>query len=119
KVLMSTCLSCPLASFFTFTLHAGSSRSAARLAPPATAPNAKNLFLRMLSASIGNLDWTLDAGAPLGNVRNAHGKMPANGNFPKQRLDRSCLRHRCVGKRTHVILNLREVRRKVRVPHGD
>src|SRR5258707_9584205 len=113
---MSTCLSCPLASFFTFTLQAVESKST-ELAAAMT--NAENLFLPMFRPSAGDVNGTLQACATLRDIRNAHRKMPANCNFSKQRLDRAYLRNRRVGKRTHVILNLREVCRKIRISHGD
>src|SRR5271154_6398805 len=117
KVLISTCLSCPFASFFTFTLHAGT-RSAANMAPAAMT-NTETLFLPMLSSSAGNLKWALDAGAPPGDIRNAHGKMPANGDFAEQRLDCRYFRNCRVGKRAHVVLDLRKIRRQIRIPHSD
>src|ERR1700691_5460221 len=114
-VSISTCLSWPLRSFCTFTLHAGRSRSAARLAAAMT--NAENLLLRMFRPSVG--DGALDSRSPLRDIGNAHGKMTANGDFSKQRLDRRYLGDCRVGECTHIILDLREVCRQVRIPHGD
>src|ERR1700733_8136885 len=118
SVLISTCLSSPLASFFTFTLQEDANSRAARLAKAAAMTNAEDLFLRMFNSCAGQLDRTLDSGAALGNTGNAHGKMPANCNFTKQTLDRAYFRHRRVGIRAHIILNPGKVRRKIRIPHG-
>src|SRR5208282_5627018 len=117
SVLISTCLSCPLPPFCTFTLHASKRRSAAKLAP--VRKNAESLILRMLSTSTGNLNWPLETGAPRGHIGDADGKMPANGNFAEQGFDRSYLGDGRVGKRTHVILSLGEVCSKVWVSHCD
>src|ERR1700756_3623324 len=96
SVLISTCLSWPFASFFTLTLHANRSRSATKLA--VAMKNAVDLFLAMLRTSIGDLDGPVQSRSPLGNIRNTYGKMPVNGNLPKQCLDRGDLRDRRVGK---------------------
>src|SRR5208337_3432582 len=107
-VLMSTCLSSPPFSFCTLTLHAES--AAISISPQAKMPT---LVLRM-RPSLGKLRRTLDPGAPFGDVRNSHGQMAAHWNLPEQRLDRCQLRHRRVGKRTHVILDLGEIAGQIR-----
>src|SRR5258708_7297064 len=94
---MSTCLSCPLDSFFTLTLQPNRSTVAVR-APKRR--NAGRLFLSMFRPSTGNLDRTLQAcpafgdGAPrlvarprrdarisidYARVRNAGAEFPAKG----------------------------------------
>src|SRR5216684_2567017 len=103
---MSTCLSCPLDSFFTLTLQAD--RSTVAVSAPKRR-NAGRLYLSMFRHSTGNLERTLQACAALGDIGNAHGKMPANRDFPKQGFDCACLRNRRIGKRTQIILNVREV----------
>src|SRR5258708_27075353 len=113
---MSTCLSCPLDSFFTLTLQADRSAVAVR-APKRR--NTERSFLCMFRPSTGNLERTLQACAALRDIGDTHGKMPANSDFPKQRLDRAYLGYGRVGKRTHVILHLWKVCRKVRVSHRD
>src|SRR6266849_3118424 len=109
---MSTCLSCPLDSFFTLTLQPHRSTVAVR-APKRR--NTERSFPVMFRSSVRNLDRALQACAPLRNIGDAHEQMAANRDFPKQSFDCAYLRNRRVGKRTHIILDLREVRRKVRV----
>src|SRR5271170_7272896 len=118
RVLISTCLSCPLPSFFTFTLQPDNSK-AVKTVTAAAITNALDLFLSMLISSTGHSERTLDASASLRDVGNTHGKMAMNRDFPKQRFDRACLRYRRIGIRTHIILNLRKVGGKIRIPHGD
>src|SRR3954468_20928844 len=113
-VLMSTCLSCPSFSFFTFTLHAGSSRAAT---DTSRIPVRQNLVCRMCCSFPGNLGWAFQACAALGDVWNRDRKMAANWNLSKERLHRSYLGDRRVGKCAQVILNFREVACEVRVSH--
>src|ERR1700758_2355767 len=96
--LISTCLSCPFASFFTFTLHPGSIPNATTIAAMRTA---ETLFMRILRPSPCNLHGALQTGAPLCDVWYAHREMAADGDLSKQRLDRAYLRDRRVGERTN------------------
>src|SRR5579863_7402735 len=104
---MSTCLSCPLPSFFTLTLHPSS-------ATPTIAPakeSVDNLFVPTFRTSIYNSRSAHDSSPALRNIRNADRKMSMHRNLPKQSLHRPDLGYRRIGKCTHIVLNLLEVRR--------
>src|ERR1035438_654247 len=106
---MSTCLSSPFCSFFTFTLQAGRSRAARVASPTASVLTICDLVLRMWRPSFGDLCRAFETGAALGNIRNGDGQMAANRNLPEERFDRAHLRHGRIGKRTHAILDLGEI----------
>src|SRR5579871_2440065 len=115
-VLMSTCLSCPSGSFFTLMLQA---KSVSSRAPKVRTHKfgTMRLIRAMERLSFRDLRRAFDAGAAYGHVRNTHGEMAMNWDFPKQRPDRSHFRNRRIGKCAHVIFDLGKIGRKIRIAH--
>src|ERR1700729_2156881 len=117
-VSISTCLSWPFCSFFTFTLQAGSSKAARVASPKANPLTAANLVRRIWRPSLGDVRRPFETGAALSDTRNREGQMAGNRHFSEQRLDPCYFRDGRVGKRTHIIFDLGEIARHIRIPHG-
>src|ERR1035438_9469897 len=100
-VSMSTCLSSPFCSFFTFTLQAGNSTVTRAASPRTNVLTIGELVLRMGRLSFGDWGRRFETGAALGDIRNGNGQMTANRNFSEERFDRGHFRYGRIGKRTH------------------
>src|SRR6201998_216702 len=105
-VWISTCLSSPFCSFFTFKLHAERRSIAPVESAKRNANQKSNLVLRMAGSSFGNLRRTLESDAALRDIGNRDRQMAANRNLPKQGLDRGHLRHGRVRKCANVIFGV-------------
>src|ERR1700739_1040697 len=107
-VWISTCLSSPFCSFFTFTLQAERRSSAPMENANKNAGRNPNLVLRMARFSFDNLPLTLKAGAAVRDIGNRDRQMAANWNLPKQCFDRGHFRHRRIRKCANVIFGVGE-----------
>src|SRR5947209_13110639 len=100
-VLISTSLSSPLFSFFTFTLQPLVVSTAAML-NSASKRQIQESFLRMNRSSLRY--GTLHPRSALRDVRDRDRQMTSNGNLPKQRLHRRHFRDRRIRKSANVVL---------------
>src|ERR1700733_9329542 len=100
SVLISTCLSSPFCSFFTFTLQPEARMSAATNRQRKSV--AGILFLYMMRTPVGtcagDLRGTLDARSARRYVRDGHRKMTADRDLSEQSFDCGDLRYRGVRK---------------------
>src|SRR5438876_1129797 len=116
---MSTFLSWPSLSLFTLTLQPGStSRAANGTAKTRNELMSRNLSMRMLRSFLCGSRGPLDSGTSLSNVGNADRQMAANGNFTKERFNRTGFRDAGVGKRAQIGLYCRKILRHVGIPYS-
>src|SRR5271170_7802858 len=68
--------------------------------------------------SFHGLRGTLDSGATLGDVRNAHRQMSPDRNFAEQRLHHTDFGNGRIGKRAKIILDRGKILRQIGISHG-